>query len=157
MNKKKQIVESGAWMMDIDEITTNYRERLIPAKVKEVIQRRLRRLGEAERELLTLAAVAGQRFEYRVLEHAWGGPMALALVEALARSQLRVAANGHYEFNHEQANGQSQLARAFLQKAYAHMMHLAEDIEDEKMRRLFLDTKLNREILGAWEQAQALH
>ena len=96
-----QVNEHNVWMTDIDEITANYRELLIPTKIKEVIQRRLNRLSEEEQELLTLAAVAGRRFDYSLLEKAWNKPTALDVVEKLAKAQLLIAENGHYEFNHD--------------------------------------------------------
>jgi predicted ATPase/DNA-binding SARP family transcriptional activator len=96
-----RVHENGAWVTDIDEITTNYRELLIPTKVKEIIQRRLERLNKSEQELLTLAAVAGRRFEYRLLEKAWNQTATLEVIENLSKAQLLVAENGHYEFHHE--------------------------------------------------------
>ncbi|MBI3661019.1 tetratricopeptide repeat protein [Candidatus Acetothermia bacterium] len=96
-----QVRENGVWATDIDEITANYRELLIPTKVKEVIQRRLGRLNEDERELLTLAAVAGRRFDYSLLEKAWSKPTTLDLIEKLTKAQLLIAENGHYEFSHD--------------------------------------------------------
>jgi len=96
-----RVNEEGVWTTDIDAITTNYKELSIPTKVKEIIIKRLGRLNEEEKELLTLASVAGRRFDYRLLEKASGQPGVLTLIERLEKSQLIVAENGHYEFNHD--------------------------------------------------------
>nr|MBA2726206.1 AAA family ATPase [Actinomycetota bacterium] len=55
--------ENGHWRTDLE-----IAELDVPEGVKLVIGRRLERLAESTRVALSLAAVAGKRFEYRVIE-----------------------------------------------------------------------------------------
>ena len=45
------------------------RQVTIPRSVQDAVQQRARRLSQQARQLLTLAAVAGRRFDVRVLQH----------------------------------------------------------------------------------------
>lgn len=101
-----RITEKGRWETEIDQITVNYRELMIPKQVRDVIQRRVERLNEPERRLLGLASVIGHAFEYEVLHKAWEeDEECLDLLEHLSRVQLLVErAKGprpQYEFSHD--------------------------------------------------------
>ncbi len=95
-----------SWTTEVDDITQNYKELLIPSQVKEVIARRLRSLGEAERELLQLASVVGNGAEYPVLQDAWPGAsekLSSVLEKLLERQLLRSRAGAtiFVDFNHD--------------------------------------------------------
>ena len=80
--------------------------RAVPAGVRDVVRRRLRRLPEETMAVLSLAAVAGRDFELRVLEAAaeLNSERTLELVEAALMSGL-VLENpdlvGRFRFSHD--------------------------------------------------------
>jgi DNA-binding SARP family transcriptional activator/tetratricopeptide (TPR) repeat protein len=96
----------------------------VPDGVREVISRRLRRLGEPAREALTVASLIGREFDYDVLEAIAGledEPLVAALDEAVEARVLREAAGhvGRYQFAHALiratlSDGVSALRRARL-------------------------------------------
>jgi tetratricopeptide (TPR) repeat protein len=95
-----------SWITEIDDITQNYSELLVPSRVKEVIERRVHRLEEEERGVLQLCSVLGQTVEYRVLERAWPGSretLALRVEKLLARQLLRsrLGTGTQFEFGHD--------------------------------------------------------
>ena len=77
-----------------------------PSGVEKLIQARIYRLTQETQEALALAAVAGQEFDFAVLEGAWGKgeEAALLAVEELLRRQLIVETQGpagrDYAFDH---------------------------------------------------------
>lgn len=80
--------------------------RAVPAGVRDVVRRRLARLPEQTRTLLSLAAVAGREFELRVLETAadLDADQVLELVEAALAIGLVVedsAVVGRCRFSHD--------------------------------------------------------
>jgi class 3 adenylate cyclase len=83
------------------------REALIrvPDSVKDLLLRRLRRLGEEVKRLLTFAAVSGREFELDLLARVSGAPadeVAEALEEAIGAHILEESSRsiGHYTFAH---------------------------------------------------------
>jgi serine/threonine protein kinase/tetratricopeptide (TPR) repeat protein len=91
---------SGQWRSDVDVATLE-----VPEGVRLVIGRRLERLAEATRGMLTLAAAVGLRFELRILEAA--GPDPDSVVESVDEAEaarLIVPTGGgreaRYEFSH---------------------------------------------------------
>lgn len=106
----KSLFESGAlqtgpegWRTPYDHETTDYRELPLPASVREVVWRRLERLGPAPRRLLEAASLAGDGFGLEALR----GATALsewesleALEQALAADLLRPWGQG-YAFSHD--------------------------------------------------------
>ncbi len=95
-------VEGDAWVTDIEDISTNYRELMIPQTVKDVIAQRVSRLSEPERKLLQLASVIGHDFEFALLARAWeGNGERLAALECLTKAHLLVERRGRYEFSHD--------------------------------------------------------
>jgi DNA-binding winged helix-turn-helix (wHTH) protein/tetratricopeptide (TPR) repeat protein len=100
--------EGDRWTSDLDP------ERMgIPEGVREVIWRRLARLGDACRRVLTVAAVVGREFELAPLARAWeaeaGGDAERARESVLGRLDEAVQARivermarhlSHYRFSH---------------------------------------------------------
>jgi len=75
----------------------------IPRSVQAAVQQRLDRLSESARELLTLAAVAGRRFDVELLLHITRHTEAqfLYLLKELIATQLVVEESGeHFAFRH---------------------------------------------------------
>lgn len=91
--------EEGNW--------TNVRveEIRLPSTIKDVVMRRLGRLGEKKTELLQYAASAGQEFSYLVLEKALGWSEADIIEELDELVKLRVLnesiGEDRYTFDHE--------------------------------------------------------
>jgi DNA-binding SARP family transcriptional activator len=77
----------AGWASDLDRITVDYSELEVPARVAELVQRRLRGLGDAARRMLGAVAVAGEardveRLAATVGLGAWEAADALAEAEA---------------------------------------------------------------------------
>jgi TolB-like protein/cytochrome c-type biogenesis protein CcmH/NrfG len=90
----------GRWRGDLDAGSLD-----VPEGVRLVIKRRLQRLREGTRKVLTTAAAIGLRFDSRILEAAVGDPDdALEGVEEAEAAQLVAPAAGRrearYEFSH---------------------------------------------------------
>ncbi|MBI3660427.1 tetratricopeptide repeat protein [Candidatus Acetothermia bacterium] len=95
-----QITPEGAWTPVPMESS---RALMLPREIQEAIQRRVQRLGEREQELLRVAAVAGHRFEFELLQSAWGAPEVdtLEALEGLLSAQLVIQADNTYQFGHD--------------------------------------------------------
>lgn len=90
--------ESGVW-----SVTPDLGEMLIPERVNALVMRRVSQLDTEQRELLQMAAIAGQRFDSAVLEATSGLPrmdLLKSLFRLEKRNQLIVSGNGGYEFSH---------------------------------------------------------
>ncbi|MGO8949494.1 MAG: helix-turn-helix transcriptional regulator [Ktedonobacterales bacterium] len=75
----------------------------IPRSVQDAVQQRARRLSQPARQLLTLAAVAGRRFDVRVLQHLLHCTDAqlLPLLKAVVAAQLVVEESAdQFSFRH---------------------------------------------------------
>jgi tetratricopeptide (TPR) repeat protein len=75
----------------------------IPRTVQDTVQRRTRELSEPARQLLTLAAVAGRRFDFSLLQEVTGQTETtlLALVRELLAAQLVLEESAeHFAFRH---------------------------------------------------------
>lgn len=78
----------------------------VPVSVRQVVQRRVGRLSPRAREMVSIAAVAGQTFDFDVLQQVLGqdeGEMLEALDELLRYHLIRdgkMPSNGDYEFDH---------------------------------------------------------
>ncbi len=97
-------VEAGAWRADYAALG---RGRLpLPASVSETIAARVGRLSEAAQDAVSVAAVAGQEFDFDLLREAWGqGEEAtLAALDDLLRQRLVAetvgTAGADYAFTH---------------------------------------------------------
>jgi len=97
-----KVDERGRWVTDIDDITLNYRELMIPPGIREAIRRRLSVLAEDERRFLKLAAIIGRELDLTLLGQVWGGEGRdeVELVERLLETNLIIEAEGRYEFSH---------------------------------------------------------
>jgi DNA-binding SARP family transcriptional activator/pimeloyl-ACP methyl ester carboxylesterase len=75
----------------------------LPARVREVIGRRLERLADRERSLLAVAAVIGREFEFDLLRHASGldEEDTAEGVEVLVRRRLMTVVGERLGFTHE--------------------------------------------------------
>jgi len=75
----------------------------IPCSVQDAVQRRMGQLSEPARQLLTLAAVAGQRFDFALLQQLTGRnePELLASIRELITAQLVVEESAEqFKFRH---------------------------------------------------------
>jgi DNA-binding SARP family transcriptional activator/pimeloyl-ACP methyl ester carboxylesterase len=74
----------------------------LPQRVREVIARRLERLVEGSRSLLSVAAVIGREFEFELLRRAAGceGEATAEGVEELVRRRLLTAIGDRLDFTH---------------------------------------------------------
>ena len=101
--------ENGRWKV------SRARELSLPPSVLEVVAQRVRRLGRGPEEILTMAAVAGQTFDARLLEHMVGGADAdvLDVLEAAVGAGMLVESGevsgsfkfAHALFNHSRTSG----------------------------------------------------
>ena len=89
--------QDGGWSTPWDETTADYAELPLPGTVERVIARRLRRLGQAESNLLQAAAVLGQDVDFALL------PETAVLSPADTLPPLRTLL--HWQMLHETANG----------------------------------------------------
>ncbi len=94
---------SGRWTVDRSG------EIALPESVREVIERRVDRLGDGAREALTLAAVIGRAFELELLSAIVDVPEAhlLDLLEAAVAASLLAESDdqvGHFRFAHALVN-----------------------------------------------------
>ena len=88
----------GRWVtaQPVDEVD-------VPDSVREVVGRRLGRLGDEARQVLALAAVLGERFELELLAVAGGQPeepVLAALAPALSARLVKETGVGAYQFAH---------------------------------------------------------
>jgi len=75
----------------------------VPRSVRDAVQHRIARLSAVERDVLTVAVVAGRRFEFGVLQDAAGlsEPELLEVIKALIAAQLVVEeAPNRFAFRH---------------------------------------------------------
>jgi tetratricopeptide (TPR) repeat protein len=86
------------------DATTSLDDAGVPEGVREVISRRLRRLGDDAREALQVAAVIGREFDFDLLEAVApleGDALVAALDAAVEAGVLRESGRvGHYAFGH---------------------------------------------------------
>lgn len=75
----------------------------LPQRVREVISRRLERLGDASQSLLAVASVIGREFEFQVLQRASGleEDSAAEGVEELVRRRVLTAIGERLDFTHD--------------------------------------------------------
>jgi len=75
----------------------------LPQRVHDVIRRRLERLGDNARSLLTVAAVVGRTFDFQLLHRAsgLGEDMAAEGVEELVRRRVLTGVGERLDFTHE--------------------------------------------------------
>ncbi len=89
----KALVAAGEVFYADDGWTRKSMQQLhIPTSVQDAVQRRTRQLRTEARQLLTLAAVAGRRFDFALLQQVAGQeePELLALIKELVAAQLVV-------------------------------------------------------------------
>lgn len=96
-------IKDGQWSTDFDEVK-DYSLLQIPTSVRDAVEARLRSLGDQSRQVLTQAAVIGQRFSFDTLLALTGADEASLLdrVEEALRARLirevRGAGEDVYEF-----------------------------------------------------------
>ncbi|HZU81306.1 MAG TPA: AAA family ATPase, partial [Polyangiaceae bacterium] len=101
---------SGAWVVgdDLDR-GGEWLDRLaLPTSIKDLISRRLRRLGDRERRLVEAAAVIGREFDVETLTAVVGADPALlasALQELVAVNIVDEVAPAGYRFAHDHVRG----------------------------------------------------
>lgn len=121
------------------------REFNVPRSIQSAVQQRTERLSPAARELLALAAVAGQRFDFALLQHLEEATQALEAAKqgALERQDPAVLWTVHRSLGRvyqllrreEQARGEFSAARQLIEE-------LATTIADASLRDQFLQTAL---------------
>jgi DNA-binding CsgD family transcriptional regulator/tetratricopeptide (TPR) repeat protein len=130
----------------------------IPRSVQDAVQRRAERLSAAAREVLTLAAVAGQRFDFALLQQVTGHDEAelLGLIKELIAAQLVVeGTEDQLRFRHaltRQAVYSELLARerrALHRRIAEALQHLYAECLDEHLA----DLAYHSYEAGRWEQA----
>ncbi len=96
--------QAGEWSTPWDETTADYAELPLPAGVRQVIARRLARLGPDERAALNAAAVLGAEFDLPLFLHMSGPdhPAWLAAAGGLVRRRLLEEGPAAYRFSHDQ-------------------------------------------------------
>ncbi len=96
--------KGGSWQTEVDHVTANYKELYISPSLRELVLKRIKRLGGEERQVLEWAAVLGQTVEAGLLKSAAGGASA-ELAESLTWAQLLTVKVGEprpgYEFSHD--------------------------------------------------------
>ncbi|HKB46439.1 MAG TPA: AAA family ATPase, partial [Ktedonobacterales bacterium] len=130
----------------------------IPRSVQDAVQRRAERLSAAAREVLTLAAVAGQRFDFALLQQVTGHDEAelLRLIKELIAAQLVVeAAEDQLRFRHaltRQAVYSELLARErrALHRRIAQALHY---LYGEQPEVHLAELAYHYYEAGLWEQA----
>lgn len=86
----------GTWTSDGEVETIG-----LPASVRDVVTRRIDRLGDRVRDLLTVAAVTGSNVDYRVLEHVVGDvDDMLDAIDTAAAARLITDHGSWLTFNH---------------------------------------------------------
>jgi tetratricopeptide (TPR) repeat protein len=108
----RSLIESGAltfdpitgrWSVDLSTVSS------MPDSVRDVIERRIDRLGENAREMLTMAAVIGRSFDLRLLKELVEiseGPLLDELEGAVGATLLRESTDhiGRFTFEHALIN-----------------------------------------------------
>ncbi len=94
---------AGAWRTPWDETTTDYAELPLPASVREVIARRLKRLDPPTRAVLDAAAVLGQDLDFATLARLsqLDRAAALTVVSDLVRRRFLAEGPAVYAFSHD--------------------------------------------------------
>jgi tetratricopeptide (TPR) repeat protein len=95
---------TGKWSTPWDETTADYAELPLPAGVRQVIARRLARLGPNERMLLNAAAVLGADFDFTLLVQTSDleRRVCLATASGLVQRWLLLEEPAAYRFSHDQ-------------------------------------------------------
>ena len=120
------------------------RQVAIPRSVQEAVQQRARRLPQQARQLLTLAAVAGRRFDVRVLQHLLHCTDAqlLSLLKDVVAAQLVVEESAdQFSFRHALTR-QAIYAGLLARERRAVHRRLAQAIEQLFANGPALDTHL---------------
>ncbi len=96
--------KGSGWWTDVEDVTANYRELFISPSVQELVLKRVGRLSETERELLTWASVLGQSFDAELLGTVVEGEHT-DLIESLTWAHLITkkisGPRPAYEFSHD--------------------------------------------------------
>jgi DNA-binding CsgD family transcriptional regulator/tetratricopeptide (TPR) repeat protein len=146
------IEETIGSLVDADEIFYvrgywNYRaggEISIPLSVQDIVQRRMKLVSEEARRVLTLAAVAGRRFDFALLQRLtqYNEQQLLLLMKELVSAQLVVEESAdRFAFRHaltRQAIYRQLLLRerSMLHKLIAETIEQPSDIRDARLEEL---------------------
>jgi predicted ATPase/DNA-binding SARP family transcriptional activator len=149
-------VEGDAWVTDIEDISTNYKELMIPPTVKDLIAQRVARLSESERKLLQLASVIGHDFEFSLLERAWeGNGESLTALERLTKAHLLVEHRGRYEFSHGKIREvvYEKISLPLRQLLHQRVLHGLEQLHGGRREDWAGELAHHAYRAGAWKQA----
>ena len=113
---------AGEWRTPWDEITADYAELPLPKGVREVIARRLARLGPDEQAALNVAAVLGPEFDLGLLlgTSEQERQACLAAAGELVRRRLLDEGPSAYRFSHDQVR---RVAYAGMPEAERRRLH----------------------------------
>ncbi len=103
----------------------------LPAKVRQILERRLAQLSPAARDLAELAATIGRRFDYVTL-HAAAGITESTLIRSLdelwQHRLVREQGNGQYDFSHDKIRETAYTAMSEARRRLLHR-HIAQAME----------------------------
>ncbi len=103
----------------------------LPAKVRQILERRLAQLSPAARELAELAATMGRRFDLETLRAAAAMPdtaLIPCLDELWQRRIVREHGNGHYDFSHVKIRETAYIGLSEARRRLLHR-HIAQALE----------------------------
>ncbi len=103
----------------------------LPAKVRQVLERRLTQLSPAARELAEVAATIGRQFDYDALRAATGiadAALIPCLDELWQRRIVREQGHGRYDFSHDKIRETAYTAMSEARRRLLHR-HIAQALE----------------------------
>jgi predicted ATPase/DNA-binding SARP family transcriptional activator len=122
------VAVEGMRALDQDSLWEGGREApgatALPASVRDLVCRRLDRLGAPGQQLAAVAAVIGRRFDFALLSAASGVPesQAAAAVEEMVRRAVLQATGDHLDFTHDRVR---EVAYGRLLPARRRLLHRA--------------------------------
>lgn len=133
-------VENGEWQTPWDQTTRDYAELPLPSAVESVIARRLAGLEASERQLLQVAAVLGDEFDFDLLAAIMDEPLE-ALLQRLAflrERQFLLEMADCYRFSHDKVRQVAYEALPAAERSGWHRRAAAalESLQPENATRL---------------------
>jgi len=150
----------GAWVIEVDDVTVSYAALTIPVGIQGVVERRLARLGDGERETLRAAAVMGASFTFDTLLEMSGQDEEALLdaVDELLRARLwreePDPREDRYDFCHAKIR---EVAYAGLSRRRRRMLHrrAGQVLEQRYGDQLAGELARHYDEAGEWTKAIA--